>query len=73
MVYTLQVPMAQWPEEPAQITILDEDVPCAAVKDRGRAPQLLSCSGDSLFVIRIVYCPSWKKEGLITDCRMDIP
>ena len=46
---------------------------CASAKDRGRAPQLLSCSGDFLFVIRIVYCPSWKKEGLMTDCRMDIP
>lgn len=41
MVYTLQVSMAQWPEAPAKITILDEDVPCAAAKDRGRAPQFL--------------------------------
>ena len=39
MVYTLQVPMAQWPEEPAQITILDEDVPLAPLPKTGEGPR----------------------------------
>ena len=34
-----QVPMAQWPEEPAQITILDEDVPLAPLPKTGEGPR----------------------------------
>ena len=39
MVYTLQVPMAQWPEDPAQIMILDEDVPFAPLPKTGEGPR----------------------------------
>ena len=39
MVYTLQVPMAQWPEDPAQIMILDEDVPLAPLPKTGEGPR----------------------------------